>query len=474
MSFGKGSAIKLICLQKDGVMTVDKDLAMKVATFRFGIIAEFVTGVRLKYGEKERLLAEKAVRSYEIPGSGQTRVSRSVMLSWIAAYRKGGHRIEALCPKEREDKGRFRTLATPVRMEIKRLKLENPYYTVPVILKKLRLAKVIGADEAINKATVYRFIRKECQNLRPEDGEDRRRFEAEHSNDIWQCDVLHGPMVQVDGSSTLKKAYLLAIIDDHSRFIVHAAFYPSETFETLKVALHEAVARRGIPQKFYVDNGSCYRSDDLERILVCLGIVLSHSCPYKPQGRGKIERWFKNVRDSFLPLLPMETISLIEINERLADFVDEYNNRVHSSIDSTPYQRYCRDLSCIRPAPERLMDYFRIHEYRRVKKDRTVQLHGRVFEVSAKLIDKTVDLLFHASEPCDIEVKYQGASYGKAVPVNLIVNARSGRDWGLGTRHSEIPEKPENRSFTPQPIRGGTLFESATQQEHTNACDVTL
>ena len=58
-------------------MTVDKDLAMKVATFRFGVIAEFVTGVRLKYGEKERLLAEKAVRSYEIPGSDQTRISRS-------------------------------------------------------------------------------------------------------------------------------------------------------------------------------------------------------------------------------------------------------------------------------------------------------------------------------------------------------------------------------------------------------------
>lgn len=176
-------------------MTVDKELAMKVATFRFGIISEFVTGVRLKYGEKERLLAEKAVRSYEIPGSVQTRISRSVMLTWIAAYRKGGLRIEALCPKEREDKGHFRTLATPVRMEIKRLKLENSYYTVPVILKKLRLAKVITADEAINKATIYRFIRKECQDLRPDDGEDRRRFEAEHSNDIWQCDVLHGPML---------------------------------------------------------------------------------------------------------------------------------------------------------------------------------------------------------------------------------------------------------------------------------------
>jgi transposase InsO family protein len=425
-----------------------------------------VTGVRLKYGEKERLLAEKAVRSYEIPGSDQTRISRSVMLTWIASYRKGGFRIEALCPKERGDKGHFRTLATPIRMEIKRLKLENPYYTVPVIIKKLRLAKVIGTDEVINKATVYRFIRKECQNLKAGDGEDRRRFEAEHSNDIWQCDVMHGPMVQVDGSNTLKKAYLLAIIDDHSRFIIHAAFYPSETFETLKLALHDAVARRGIPQKFYVDNGSCYRSDDLERILACLGTALSHSRPYKPQGRGKIERWFKNVRDSFLPCLPTGTLSLVELNERLIYFVEEYNSRTHSSIDSTPFQRYCRDLSCIRPAPDRLMEYFRLHEYRRVKKDRTVQLHGRVFEVSAKLIDKTVDLLFHTDEPCDIEVKYQGASYGKAVPINLAANARGGREWGVGSKLKETPTQPKSRPLSSPSIRGGTLFESGSPRHH--------
>lgn len=455
-------------------MAEDRDLAMKMATFRFGLISEFVTGVRLGYGEKERLLAEKAVRSYEIPGSEQTRISRSAMLSWIASYRKGGNRIEALRPKERVDKGHFRTLATPVRMEIKRLKLENPYFTVPVILKKLRLAKVIAGDEAINKATVYRFIRKECQNLLPDHGEDRRRFEAEHSNDIWQCDVMHGPMVQVDGANTLKKAYLLAIIDDHSRFIVHAAFYLSETFETLKMALHEAVARRGIPQKFYVDNGSCYRSDDLERILACLGTALSHSRPYKPQGRGKIERWFKNVRDSFLPLLPPETLALIELNERLTDFVDEYNNRSHSSIDSTPYHRYCRDLSCIRPAPDRLMDYFRIHEYRRVKKDRTVKLRGHVFEVSAKLIDKTVDLLFHADQPDAIEVKYQGASYGKAVPINLVANARGGRDWGAGAKPKENEKQAESRPATPKPIRGGTLFESLPPYSHTIEEGVTL
>ncbi len=339
-------------------MKDDNDLAMKVATFRFGVIADFVTGVRLQYGEKERRLAEKTLRTYEIPGSLRTRITRASMLAWISAYRKGGFRIEALCPKKRADKGGFRSLDTAVRMEIKRLKQENPYYTVPVIIKKLRHSKVIGPNDVVNKATIYRFIRIECQPLNPDEGVDRRRFEAEHSNDIWQCDVLHGPMVRVDGSHSLKKAYLMAIIDDHSRLIVFARFYQSEDFSTLKNALREAVSRRGIPQKFYVDNGACYRSEDLERILACLGTSLSHSRPYKPQGRGKVERWFKNIRDSFLPMLPHEPLALDDLNERLDEFVSTYNNSEHSSIGTTPYERYRADLACIRQAPDRLLDSY--------------------------------------------------------------------------------------------------------------------
>lgn len=439
-------------------MNETNDQAMKVATFRFGIIGDFVTGVRLAYGEKERLLAEKAARTYEIPGTAATRVSRASILAWISAYRKGGYKIEALCPKVRSDRGCYRNFDTTLRMAIKGLKEENPYYTVPVIIKKLRLQKIIGPDEPVNKATIYRFLRQENLTKLSSDAVDRRRFEAEHSNQIWQCDVLHGPMVLVEGSSSSKKAYLMAIIDDHSRLIVHAQFYLSETFETLKDALRAAISRRGLAQKFYVDNGACYRSEQLDRILASLGIALSHSRPYTPQGRGKIERWFKNIRDSFLPLLPKGMVSLSTLNERLDVFVDDYNNTEHSAIKETPYERYRKDLSCVRQAPERLLDYFRRREQRRVKKDRTVQVEGRLFEVSAKLIDKTVDLLFHDDAPDDVEVLYQGLTYGRGVPVNLAVNATVGRDWGESKKPAA--KKATMVDLVASPTSGGTLFDS--------------
>lgn len=445
------------------VLDSDKnELAMKVATFRFGVIADFVTGGRLAYGDKARLLTEKVERVYEIPGSTKTRISRATIWVWVNTYRSGGCRIEALAPKVRRDQGNYPTLSTTVRMAIKGLKEENAYYTVPVIIKKLRLAKIIGADEVVNKASIYRFLRKE-KLLRPSDPtDDRRRFEATHSNAIWQCDILHGPLAFFEALKSAKKAYLMAIIDDHSRLIVHAEFYPTETFETLKLALCEAVARRGIPQKFYVDNGACYRSEQLERILASLGTALSHSPPYRPQGRGKIERWFKNIRDSFLPLLPETPLAIADLNDRLSAFVDEYNNSVHSAIKETPYERYRRDLSCIRPAPAHLLDFFRRREYRRVKKDRTVQLNARIFEVAPGLIDRTVELFYHERSPDDVEVFHQGLSHGKAVALNPGINARGGRDFRTAKEAKPIKAKPKDLAKEPDgspATKAGTLFD---------------
>jgi transposase InsO family protein len=441
------------------------DLDMKTATFRFGIIADFVTGARLARGEKERLLGEKAERSYEIPGEQTTRLSRSTILSWVALYKKGGQRIEALMPKTRSDKGTYRSLDTTVRMAIKQLKDENPNYTVPVIIKKLRHGKIVGPTDKINVATIYRFLRQENVTKVSEDAHDRRRFEAAHPGEIWQCDVLHGPMVRETAEGALKKAYLLAIIDDHSRLIVHAQFYLTETFDTLKDGLRQAIMRRGLPIKFYCDNGSCYRADQLEQTLAALGIALTHSRPYTPQGRGKIERWFGNIRNSFLPMLPKDPLLLGALNEELATWVETYNNTEHSSIKQTPYQRYRENLACIRPAPDRLLDYFRRREHRRVKKDRTVQVGGRILEVPVKLIDKTVDLFFHDDTPDDVEVFFLGLSYGRAVKVDVNVNARVGRVYKNDGR-----PKPKKKSEADAPtsdreeVRPGQLFDHVVHE----------
>jgi transposase InsO family protein len=347
-------------------------------------------------------------------------------MEWTNAYKNAGFRIEGLYAKSRSDKGCFKKIDPVIRRAVKEIKTENPRYTLPTIIELLKQRKVIAVGDEINESTLYRFLKKERLSELNIGAEDKRRFEAELPNEIWQCDVMHGPNVLCDAHS--KKTYLCAIIDDHSRLITHAQFYFSETLHALKDCLKQAVEKRGLPQKFYVDNGACYRAINLDQITAALGIALCHSRPYTPQGRGKIERWFKTIRDSFLPLAT-EITSLSALNEQLDCWVDAYNNRPHGTTKESPFDRYRKNMSCVRPAPTRIIDYFRMIEFRKVKKDRTFSLRGKVFEAPVVLIDKRVELKFQDEEAEAIEVFFDNRSFGFAAKLDAKINSKLGRDW---------------------------------------------
>ena len=207
-------------------MTEDKK-DLEIATFRFGIISEFVTGVRLTYGEKEKLIKDKVGRSYNIPYSNRRTISKSSIISWVNNYKKAGYQLLGLFPINRKDKGKYKKLDPTLRLAIKDLKNENSRYTVPTIIRKLRHNKIIKMDETVNHSSVYRYLKNERINSVNKEAADRRRFEAEFPNGIWQSDVMHGPQARINGIN--KKVYLIAIMDDHSRLITHAEFYPAES-----------------------------------------------------------------------------------------------------------------------------------------------------------------------------------------------------------------------------------------------------
>ena len=81
--------------------------------------------------------------------------------------------------------------------------------------------------------------------------QDRRRFEAELPNDLWQADCMHGPRVISGGK--LRKTFLFACIDDHSRLITAAKFYLRENIACFIDCLMLALQSRGLPRKLYVD-----------------------------------------------------------------------------------------------------------------------------------------------------------------------------------------------------------------------------
>lgn len=410
-----------------------KDKKLKIATFRFGIIADFVNGTRLDYGEKERLLEVKCEKLYEIPFSKQQRIARSTIEKWVQDYKRGGYMLETLYPKTRKDRGHIRSVPTHIKLAIKELKKESPGLTLPTIITALKHKKLIGADEKVNMSSLYRYWNNEELHSLNEGAVDKRHFEARYPNEIWQSDVMYGPMVRLESGGRGRQSYLIAILDDHSRMIMHSEFYLSERRESFLDCLRRAILSRGLPQKLYVDNGSCFRALHLEQITAQLGIAIKHSRPYTPQGRGKIERWFRYVRENFVQVLRLKEgntpLKLDFLNQNFSDWVDAYNNREHSSTKQTPIKRYQEGINHVRPAPDGLLDYFRQIEHRRVKKDRTIRIMGGIFEVPVGLVDKQVELRFHPEDLSRIEVFFDGRSYGLASVVNPYVNANIGRNW---------------------------------------------
>lgn len=425
-----------------------------MATFRYGIISEFVNGAKLEYGEREKLIKQKISRTYDIPYSKRSSLTRATIISWIKKYKKSGFNIEGLRPNVRSDKGKCHALTPELRMAIKDLKKQNPKLKLPALLDELKHRKILGVTEKVNHSSVYRFIRTENLNSLNEDAVDKRCFEASTPNEIWQSDIMYGPNVLIVDRS--KKSYLIAIIDDFSRLIIHARFYLTEGIEDFKGALKNAFEVRGLPQKLYIDNGSCYRALSLEYITASLGVAIKHSRPYTPQGRGKIERWFKYVRDNFLPTI-RQTLTLDKLNEDLDSWVDTYNNREHGTTKQRPYDRYKKNLECARPAPKNILEYFRTVEYRLVKKDRTFKLNGRIYEAPVALIDRKVELKYHPEEPDKIEIFFNNLSHGSATILDPHVNAKIGRNWDNS--------KPKTKKYNEQnsdelkPIETGKLFE---------------
>lgn len=418
---------------------MNKDKNLEIATFRFGIISEFVTGVRLDYGEKEKLLRDKVARSYQIPYSSSTRIAKSTIKKWISDYKSAGNRIEGLMPATRKDVGSFKSFDQSLQLAIKNIKSEMPHLTGVALVTELRHRKYIGMSDKINLSVLYKFLKKHDLQ-RPREMKDRRAFEASNPNELWQSDVLHGPMV-LDEKGRKRKSYLIAILDDHSRLIPHAQFFLSERLVDFKTCLKLAIEKRGLPQKLYIDNGSCYKALNLEQVTASLGIGIAHTPPYTPQGRGKIERWFRYVRENFLAT-NTQTVALDKLNESFDNWLESYHHRVHSATDQTPIKRYQSNMKCIRPAPKDLLNYFRFIEFRRVKKDRTFRLNGTIFEAPNDLIDQTVELRFHKQSPEEVEVFHDGRSFGLATLLDKNINFKVGRNHKITAQQAVSDIKP--------------------------------
>jgi putative transposase len=223
---------------------------------------------------------------------------------------------------------------------------------------------------------------------------------------------MHGPAV---GS---RKAILMCIEDDHSRYIPGARFVFAESTVRLEGVLRCAFQAHGLPDRLYCDNGQIFSSGRLEQICARLGIALVHSRPRRPEGRGKLERFFATLRSRFLTEVktrPPE--DLAQLNRLLwAWLARGYHDRPHSETGERPAERYAR----LRPrygTEAELTEAFLWHERRKVgPKVPLVSLHGNTYEVDDALRGREVTLYFDPHELGRVEIRLGERRFGYAKP----------------------------------------------------------
>jgi len=412
--------------------------AQAVGLFRYQLICPALdAGLSTK--ARGRLVREIASREHTDPFGTPVRYSRDTLDRWIRRYRAGG--FVELVPSSRTCVPRTDTAVLEMAAALKR---ENPARTAAQVQRILRTA----TGWAPSESTLLRlFHRMDLMGPAAGDtGEVFGRFEAANPNDRWTGDALHGP--RIGG----RKTYLFAFLDDHSRLLCGYRFGFAEDAVRLGAALQPALAARGVPASVYVDNGSAFVDSWLLRACAKLGIRLVHSTPHRPQGRGKIERFFRTVREQFLVELTDTTAeelaatgvdhrtALLELNRLFTAWVEtEYHRRTHTETGQSPWERWEAGWNRLgrtaaMPTADDLTEAFLWSEYRTVTKTATVSLHGNTFEVDTALIGRRVELVFSPFDLETIDVRYREASYGRAVP-HII------------TRHTHPKARPE----TPEP-----------------------
>lgn len=420
---------------------MDREKKEKIAIFRFGVIFPLVEkDLREYWGEKERILKELTCKEWEIPFSKRSYISKATILNWLKRYETGGRKIEALFPGDRGDRGQMRSIDNDMVDALVQLRKTNPKLSVPRLVAKAQRENVIPPGKMVSMASIYRLMKLHKIAARKKK-EDMRKFEVQMSNDLWQSDCLHGPQVLHEGR--MRKTYLFAFIDDHSRLIPHGQFYLAENLENYLDCFWTALRKRGLPRKLYVDNGPSFRSHRIQLGCASLEIGLRYARPYRPQGKGKIERFFRTVRLQFLAEINT-TLDLDRLNERFQRYLDnDYHTRKHGGTGQPPIERYLQDAKALRKAPDNLPEYFRKQVIRTVNNDRTVKLDNRIFEAPTGLVGRQVILRFENLDR--VEVFLEDQSMGFLTLLNQEINSRI---------------KRENTGSIDPSVSGGRLFEN--------------
>ena len=407
---------------------MDPVLQEQVTAFRYSLVAPVVSRqTPMAPGELKAYLVQTAAQVYHIPGSNKSQVSVRTLERYISQYRKG--EWDGLKPKGRIRKNNL-SIPPAVLQEAILLRQQRPERSVEQIIFIL-VESGLADVGMIAPSTLSRHLRKAGVSrkdlLTASHDKGFRRFEAADVHLSWQFDFQHTLYLpDPKDAKKRKKAILFAIIDDYSRLIVHAEFYWEEKLPRMEDSLKKAILKHGIPEQFYCDNGAAFSSKHLVRICGKLGIRLSHSAVRRPQGRGKIERFFKFVDTSFkheayAQIEKGKMASLADLNQAWTAWVEGfYHERTHGSTKQSPRLRAAgskREMR--RKTHAELTEIFLWEETRKVDKTGCISLDGNTYEVDLELSGQRILLRYDPFDLSKMQVWFEEKRWTDATVLDL-------------------------------------------------------
>lgn len=307
--------------------------------FKFSIISPII------FGEPKNItktIEELSKREYYYKGKN-IKISKSTIKKWYYKYKNEG--LDKLKRKRRKDKEKSHKLTEEEKELIAGYRERYPKMTLKNIYDKLNEENMI--NKSTNIRTIYRYAETNEMMRKRVIKEERRRYEKEMPNEVWQADTSYGPYIIINGEKY--RTYLIHFIDDYSRLVVGHEFFLSDSAINVQKVFKKAIETYGKPRQLYVDNGKSYKNIQLELICARLGIKLTHTHAYDPEAKGKVERCFKTIKDGWMYGVDWNTFKdLKDLNEKYDNYLyEKYNNKVHSELKETPNNKWHNNIGVI-------------------------------------------------------------------------------------------------------------------------------
>lgn len=387
----------------------------EIALMRYRAIAPVITGLNENYPNRTAFYKELSEKGILGPDGSLRHFAPTTIEKWYLAYEK--HGFDALVPKNRSDAGRSRRLDDELQERIRYFKTNYPRMSAASIYRQLKTdGSVINGQ--VSESTVYRFVNRLQNEFHQTPNKDMRRYERPHINEVWCGDSSIGPRL-TDADGKKHRIYIIALIDDASRFITGIDVFYHDNFINLMSVMRSAVTKYGRPKVFNFDNGRSYKNKQMELLAARIGTTLSYCQPYTPTGKAKIERWFRTMKDQWMASLDMRDFhSLEELRGSLHAFVRQYNQSPHSSLHGmSPQDRFFSEPEQIRRlSTEDIGKIFLLEIERRVSADSVIVIDQTEYEVDYRFARQRIRLRYSP----DMKEIFIVEADGALTPIRLL------------------------------------------------------